>query len=257
MVLERYRKQRASAQDWRDRKVTTNFDRPAENEKTPTRPVHSITPPSIPALVSAELRRRIASGSLLPGPLKISDLAQEFGVSPVPVREALRMLEVEGLVTFDHNRSVHVNSLSLDDLHEVYEIRMLLEPVLLARAVPRLRADEVRLARLEELIRKMDDCSDVAAWSDANTAFHWQCYEASDMPRLRSIVSSLWTAVEPFMRLYATSPDGIRLAQREHRDLLKHIKAGNVDKVAETARQHLHDTLAAIEERLKDLTVEA
>src|SRR5579872_726821 len=88
----------------------------------------SITPPSIPALVSSELRRRIASGRLQPGPLKISDLAQEFGVSAVPVREALRMLEMEGLVTFDHNRSVHVNALSLEDLHEIYDMRMLLEP---------------------------------------------------------------------------------------------------------------------------------
>lgn len=219
--------------------------------------VRSIVPPSIPALVSSELRHSIASGKLKPGPLKISDLAQEFGVSAVPVREALRMLEMEGLVSFDHNRSVHVNSLSLDDLREIYDIRMLLEPLLLARAVPHLRADKQRLARLEELLRAMDDCSEVGAWSDTNTAFHWECYEASEMPRLRSIVSSLWTAVEPFMRLYATSKDGMSLAQREHRELLKQIKAGNVAKVEETVRLHLADTLAAIVSRFEGLSVEA
>jgi len=230
--------------------------RPA-NGDSPPRPGRSITPPSIPALVSSELRRRIATGRLVPGPLKISDLALEFGVSAVPVREALRMLEMEGLVTFDHNRSVHVNSLSLDDLHEVYDIRMLLEPLLLSRAVTLLRADKGRITRLEELIRAMDDGSDTAAWSDANTAFHWECYDASDLPRLKSVVSSLWTAVEPFIRLYATSPAGLELAQREHRELLKQIRAGNVAKVAEVTRQHLQDTLAAIEERLQHLASES
>ena len=225
------------------------------NVGSPSRPVHSITPASIPALVSAELRRRIATGQLLAGPLKISDLAREFGVSAVPVREALRMLEMEGLVTFDHNRSVHINSLSIEDLHEIYDIRMLLEPLLLSRAVPRLAADKARIARLEELIATMDDGSDVSAWADANNAFHWQCYEASQMSRLKAIVSSLWTAVEPFMRLYATSPAGLELAQREHRELLKHIKARKVDKVAEVTRLHLQDTLAAIERCLQDLAI--
>lgn len=218
-----------------------------------SRPVRSITPPSIPALVSSELRRRIASGQLQPGPLKISDLAQEFGVSAVPVREALRMLEMEGLVTFDHNRSVHVNALSLDDLREVYDIRMVLEPLLLGRAVPRLRSDKSRLKRLEELIRAMDDSSDIAAWSDMNTAFHWECYEASEMRRLKSIVSSLWTSVEPFMRLYATSAGGTELSQREHRELLKYIKSGNVAKVEDATRHHLRDTLEAIEARMQGL----
>lgn len=220
------------------------------------RQIRSITPPSIPALVSTELKRRIASGELQPGPFKILDLAQEFGVSTVPVREALRMLEMEGLVTFAHNRSVHVNALSLDDLREIYDIRMLLEPLLLGRAVPHLRADRERLARLEELLAAMDDSSDVAAWSDANTAFHWECYEASEMPRLKTILSSLWTAVEPFVRLYGTSAGEMDLAQREHRDLLEHIKSGNVAKVEETTRQHLRDTLEVIVTRLQELSAE-
>jgi DNA-binding GntR family transcriptional regulator len=235
------------------RRATANPSVPGRKLADRSSQIRSITPPSIPALVSSELRRRIASGRLQPGPLKISDLAQEFGVSAVPVREALRMLEMEGLVTFDHNRSVHVKALSLEDLHEIYDMRMLLEPLLLGRAVPRLRADRERLTRLEELLEAMDDSSDVIVWADTNTEFHWECYEASDMPRLKNIVSSLWTAVEPFMRLYATSPDGMGLAQREHRDLLKHIKSGNVPKVEETTRHHLKDTLAAIESRLLDL----
>ncbi len=198
------------------------------------RPIRSITPPSIPALVSTELRRRIASGQLEPGPLKISDLALEFGVSAVPVREALRMLEMEGLVTFDHNRSVHVNTLSLDDLGEVYAIRMLLEPLLLARAVPRLarRQGAPRTAREaaqghgrlfgRRPVGRHEHCLPLGVlrgFRDAPTEKH------------RLVAMDLRRAVHA--PIYATSKNGMGLAQREHRELLKHIKAGNAAKVEE------------------------
>ena len=170
----------------------------------------SIAPPSIPELVCSEMRSWIASGELRPGPLNISELARHFGVSGVPIREALRTLEAEGFVRFDRNRSVQVNELSVQGLHEIYRIRLLLEPTLMREATPLIQLDRERLSRLDKLARQMSSKeTDLAAWAKANAAFHWEIYEASPMPRMKSILSSLLAAVEPFVRLSVGDVDAL------------------------------------------------
>ena len=215
----------------------------------------SIAPPSIPDLVCRELRRLISVGDLRPGPLRISKLAEEFGVSPVPVREALRRLEAEGFVTFEHNRRVRVNSLSLEDLREVYLIREALEVMLVSQAVPLATRDRAALEEMERQIEIMDHSMEQpAAWGDANAAFHWALYSLAPLPRLKTTVQSLWTAVEAFLRIYATSTDQLRVAQAQHRELLGCIRAGAVEPAVVVLRQHLTDTIRSIEIRLDQLS---
>ena len=216
----------------------------------------SIAPPSIPELVCRELRRQIGVGELKPGPLKISELARQFGVSPVPVREALRHLEAEGFVSFDHNRCVHVNSLSVDDLREIFLVREALETLLLSRAIPLAARDLALLSALEEQVHLMDDLTDdTASWREANAIFHWTLYGLVPMPRLRTMLQSLWAAVEPFMRIYVTSTDQLRTAQDQHKELLAYTRAGDVKAALTTLRHHLKDTIEAIELRLDRLSM--
>jgi DNA-binding GntR family transcriptional regulator len=213
-------------------------------------PPPSITPPSIPELICSELRRWIAAGELKPGPLKIAEVARHFGVSSVPVREALRTLEAEGFLRFDRNRSVQVIGLSVEGLHEIYEIRLFLEPALGRQAAPLIQADDQRLDRLDALAQQMR-LQDVqlAAWAKANTAFHWQIYEASPMVRMKSIVFSLLTAVEPFVRLCAATEE-LQSAQDDHLQLLQHVRKGDSEAVADLIRQHLQATLRLVESKL-------
>jgi DNA-binding GntR family transcriptional regulator len=186
--------------------------------------------------------------------LKIADLAREFGVSSVPIREALRWLEAEGFVSFERNRSVRVNALSIEDLREIFLIRSALEPLLLARAVPLLAVSRETLEMLETQVAVMDDTiGDPARWRDANTIFHWSMYDMVPLPRLRRMTRSLWTAVEPFLRLYVTSPEVLKVSQVEHRQLLDHVRRCDAAAANAVLRDHLAQTLSTVEGRLAEL----
>src|SRR5918911_2788839 len=89
-------------------------------------PPSPIDLPSIPDIIYQQLRRDIGRGVYRPGPIRIRPLAERFGVSATPVREALRRLEAEGLVSL-RNRQIVVNALSLQEMHEIYTIRAELE----------------------------------------------------------------------------------------------------------------------------------
>ena len=115
-------------------------------------------------------------------------------------------------------------------------------------ATPVIQLDRERLSRLDKLARQMSSKeTDLAAWAKANTAFHWEIYEASPMPRMKSILSSLLAAVEPFVRLSVGDVDELALAQTEHLQLLRHIRDGDAEAGADLIQQHLLATLRLIE----------
>jgi DNA-binding GntR family transcriptional regulator len=215
----------------------------------------SIAPPSIPELVCAELRKWIASGELKPGPRKITELARHFGVSGMPIREALRRLEAEGFVSFDHNRSVRVNALSIDDIREIFLARKALESVLIEQAAPVVAQDADLLHELESQIELMDETSeDVVRWREANEAFHSRMYGAIPLPRITAMVQGLRISAEPFLRLYASTAEGFSVAQDEHRELLDRLREGDGVAASSLLRTHLTTTLQVVEARLRGLS---
>lgn len=112
-------------------------------------------PPTAQQFVLAELRRAITTGRLRPGaPIRQDALAEEFQVSRVPLREALKTLQGEGLVTYEAHRGYSVETLSLDDLREVYRIRQLLEEEAVRRAVARLTDADLRLAEAQDEVER-------------------------------------------------------------------------------------------------------
>ena len=125
---------------------------------------------------TASLRRDIARGVYKPGPIRIRPIAERFGVSPTPVREALRRLEAEGLVTLRKNQIV-VNALSEPELREAFAIRAELESFAVRVGTPAIQQDEKLLAVLESLIDAMDRYEHrPEEWRAANEEFHTRIY---------------------------------------------------------------------------------
>jgi len=205
-------------------------------------PASPIDLPSIPDVICRELRRDIAHGVYKPGPIRVRVLAERFGVSATPVREALRRLEAEGLVSL-RNRQIVINQLSLEEMREIYTIRGELEAFATRQAVPNLKADAEALERLERLIDDMDSFErSPDEWRTANEEFHWIVYRAARMPRLEDIINRLWVAVEPYLRLYVTTAGSFRTAQEQHRKILNHLHLGEADEAAGVMRAHLAAT---------------
>jgi DNA-binding GntR family transcriptional regulator len=205
-------------------------------------PASPIDLPSIPDVIYRQLRRDLGRGVYRPGPIRIRPLAERFGVSATPVREALRRLEAEGLVTLRKNQIV-VNALSEQELREIFAIRAELETFALRRGAERIRDDEALLAELSSLVEVMDqDEHDPEEWRAANERFHMRIYHAAGMPRLSSMIDSMWVSVEPYMRLYVSTAGSFRAAQEQHREILGGLRAGDVEAAAKVLRRHLADT---------------
>lgn len=214
--------------------------------------------PSIPDVVYETLRTDIAHGVYQPGPISIRQLAERFGVSAMPVREALRRLQAEGFVSFPGARQVAIIGLSLADLEEIFSMRSELESLALRTAVPMLAADEVALRKLESLISEMDAHMDAHiadeydAWRQANQAFHLSLYGAANKPRLLTTVSSLGAAVEPYARRYGVIGDGLQIAQNQHREILEAVRAGDEVRATAVLREHLDAALDVFTQALGD-----
>ena len=198
--------------------------------------------PSIPDVISTALRRDIGRGIYKPGPIRVRAIAERFGVSATPVREALRRLEAEGLVSL-RNRQIVVNSLSVEEMHEIYRIRGELESFALRQAAPHVAADEELLAKLDSVLDEMDrNEHSPEEWRAGNEEFHQLIYRAAEMPRLQSIINQLWVAVEPYIRIYVSTVKSFRAAQEQHRRLVQQLRSGEFDEAAELMREHLRGT---------------
>lgn len=219
-------------------------------------PASPIDLPSIPDVIYRQLRRDIGRGVYRPGPIRIRPLAERFGVSATPVREALRRLEAEGLVTLRKNQIV-VNALSETELREIFAIRAELEAFALRRGADEIRKDQGLLAELDSLVAVMDKYDhDPEDWRGANESFHMKIYHAAGMPRLSSMIDSLWIAVEPYLRLYVSTAGSFHASQEQHRSILEHLRAGRAKAAADVLRRHLRETEEIVAKGINSAGVE-
>lgn len=205
-------------------------------------------PPTAQEAVLAELRRLIATGQLRPGEQILQDaLAVELGVSRVPLREALKILEGEGLVTYAAHRGYFVTQLSLSDLLEVYRIRELLEAEAVRVGLPHLTTEDVeRLEGVEHDVRAAAERGDVVAMTAANRRFHLSLVEACGLPRLVWIIRLLWDATEVYRSVYYADDSNRRLAGDEHADLMLAVRRGDVDAALGVLAAHREHAIAAL-----------
>ena len=190
--------------------------------------------------VLATLRSDLASGYLRPGDQIVQErLADRYGVSRAPLREALRVLESEGLVTHEPHRGYFVTSLSVADLDEVYRLRALLEAEAISHAVPRLSPADID--RIEALAHAIDDASarsDLDAVTSSNRRFHFSIFEASRMPRLIRLLGQLWDATDAYRAVYFSDPANLVRITAEHRQIIAALRAHDAEAVVAAHARH-------------------
>ena len=147
-----------------------------------------------PDLIAETLREEILRGSVAPGQaLRQEELAERFGVSRLPVRDALLRLEAQGLVHVYPNRGAFVISLSADEVREIYEMRLLLEGDIIERAVPRMTSDDRR--RIDAAHAEATRTAGGPEWMDGDWRFHRALYEPAARPRQLATIENLRSTV--------------------------------------------------------------
>jgi DNA-binding GntR family transcriptional regulator len=188
-----------------------------------------------------ELRRRILSGELADGtPVRQDALAEDFGTSRIPIREALSRLEAEGLVASYPHRGYVVTALSRDEIKELFELRATLEPALIEAAIPNMTENDFMVAEgiLSEYASDLDNY-DVHRWGELNTQYHLALYSASGRKRTIEIVRGLLVNTDRYTRVVITLDRGIEHAKEDHSGLLEYCRKGAINQAVALTRDHI------------------
>ena len=158
----------------------------------------------------------------------------------MPVREALRQLEGEGMVSFYPHRGAVVSELSYQEVVEITELRLILEPAALRKAFGLLGEEE--FTRAEEVLEDIDREDDLGSrWGELNWRFHATLVAPADRPRLLDVIKAQHTAFERYIRLHLTLSD-YEKPQREHYELLELCRQKDLDSTLELLSSHIEDT---------------
>lgn len=188
----------------------------------------------------AALRSLIVAGDLQPGQrVNQEDLAAAIGLSVAPVREALRVLEQEGQLTYLPRRGYFVTELRLADLQEIYALRALLETRAARHALATLDAEALnRIAAAARDCRDAARCGDVAAELAANRRFHFGILEAPDQPHTLRVIRVLWDSTEAYRAMYYNAPEERDAANDAHDRILAALRARDADRLVEELDAH-------------------
>lgn len=197
-------------------------------------------------LILRELREEILDGRLRPGErIHQQEVAGRFGTSRLPVREALRQLQQEGLVVVAPNAGARVARLDAEEFDEVYLLRGRLEPLAAERSAPRLSDGQLALLRHE--VEAMEAFPTVegreAEWLTHDRAFHLGTFAGARSPRLLAMIQSLWNVAEPYRRAYlGLHPEIVDVTLVEHRLLLDALERRDGEDVARVLEMHIRRT---------------
>lgn len=204
---------------------------------------------TLPGMITHILREEILSGKLSGGfQLKQEELAAKFNVSMSALREALKSLEAEGLVSFYPNRGAVVTELSADEAKEIFDIRLFLELGALELAIPNLT--DADLAKADEILKRADEETESDNWGDLNWQFHETLYRSANRPKLLTLIQNMHNNVERYMRLYLSKLHYQTKSQEEHRALLTACAKGNIKGAQKLLRKHMADASANLAEYL-------
>jgi DNA-binding GntR family transcriptional regulator len=196
---------------------------------------------SVPESLRDALQERILNGEFREGDALIQDaIADEYDVSRMPVREALRQLEASGLVSMRTHKGAVVTTVPTEQIEELFELRALLECEVLARAIPRTTDQDIAEARaiLEELEASYRQ-RDMPHWGRLNWAFHRRLYTPADRAQTLAILQGIHLQTERYVRLHLLLTDGLGDAERDHREILRLCALRDGEHAVAFLKQHI------------------
>jgi len=199
------------------------------------------------------LRQRILTGDLRSGqPIRQEQIAQELGVSRIPLREALKQLEAEGFVTIEPHKGAVVSTLSLAEVEELFELRIHLESWLLRDAIPRMR--EADFAQLDAIIDESRLPDNLAHWGDINWRLHEAMYRPAGKPISLRFLKRIHDNLDRYLRLQITLTQDWDRAHGDHQQLIELSRAGDVETAVSVLERHIRHTTRALAEALAPKT---
>ena len=199
--------------------------------------------------IADSLRAAILGGSYLPGArIRQEDVAARSGASRIPVREALRMLDSEGLVTLVANSGAWVTKLTLSECVETYLIRERLEPLLLRTSMPNL--DAAAVGRLGQLADEMEAGAELDSFLRADREFHLSSYAGAESSEMWQIIHRMWNTTQHYRREFtrlAAHAAGLSVTHMEHRLLLDCIRRQDLDDAERVLVTHIRRTRLELE----------
>ena len=222
---------------------------------TPRKPSASVAVVAAPTgLVTAQqhavdaLRALIVAGELRPGMrANQEELAARFGLSVAPVREALRVLEQEGQLTYLPRRGYFVTELRIADLEEIYDLRRMIEDRAARESLGALDAEAI--ARIKAAALACVDAAaagDVAAELAANRRFHFGIFDGGGRPHTLRVIQSLWDATEAYRAMYYNSPKERRASNDAHDRILAALDARDADRLVTELDAHRERALTVL-----------
>jgi DNA-binding GntR family transcriptional regulator len=194
-------------------------------------------------LVALNLRRWVADGTLRPGDrINVEAVAESIGCSMIPVREALRVLAKENIVTILPHRGAFVRVLSSDEIAEVYWVRQMLESRALGNAAPHLTEEEWK--RLQEMVDEMDrvtQSGDVLGYMAIDREFHLSMYRKYNSDYLVGLCSDAYHASQAYRLAHARLPGRAEQGNREHRAILEALMRRDIPTAQAILQKHLGD----------------
>ena len=205
--------------------------------------------PSSPSRVAATLREEILNGTLAPGDrLSQEDIAERFGVSRQPVRDALRQLEGDGLITMVANAGAWVSKLSESECYEAYQVRERLEPLLLSQSIPNLKPAQIQ--RLTELVAEIEKTSDLEQFLRLDREFHLLSYAGAAPGMLRKFVERIWNTTQHYRRAFAKLSGFVtsEVTHMEHKLILDGIVRRDSPQAEKALEGHIRRTRVTLSE---------
>lgn len=199
------------------------------------------------------LRERILKGVYKPGErLMEIHLADQLGVSRTPIREAIRMLELEGLVKMVPRKGAQVAKISKEDLQDVLEVRKALDTLSVKLACERITEDEIKLLNnAEREFEKALASKDVREIAEADVAFHDVIHAATKNGRLKSMISNLAERIYRYRFEYIKQQsDGGKTLMLEHREIMRCIESRDVESAVKATEIHIDNQEISISEQL-------